>query len=449
MSESVITRPRSGTSSGGDDDRRDALLPARPQRGIGRQLRRIAGIDERLLDWIPQERHRYARLGAIILNTALMAALSMSVLLGSVDIPVWLIPPVALIWGYLILSFDGWLVASTHGVLGMAKLKIFLPRLVISVLMGAVIAEPLLLKVFGPAIHTEINAERKNEVDDYESRLKDCNPVALGAVIPDGCGDFQLNVADNPAGVRNELALASDERVKLQGQIAKINTELTKRENLARAECNGDPGPGLSNRRGEGPNCRRDRQEADRYRASSGLDARQTDLIKVNRRIDALTARDGTASTAYAAGLNTEIEKKVQQKRDGREQIGILDEDKALGALTSESLFVLVGSWLLRLLLVTIDCLPVLTKLMSRPTMYDAAVGRQLETSDRLHTKTLTRREQDDAGRVDVAMRRDEHRVRTEMAEIEDLRRGARADREADLDNQIEELAERLRNAGG
>ncbi|MDI6098170.1 DUF4407 domain-containing protein [Actinoplanes sp. NEAU-A12] len=448
MSESVITRPHSGASPGGDD-RRDPLLPAGAQHGLGRQLRRIAGVDERVLDWVPQERHRYARLGAIVLNTALMAALSMSVLLGSVDMPVWLIAPVALIWGYLILSFDGWLVASTHGVLGMARLRIFLPRLFISVLMGAVIAEPLLLKVFGPAIHTEINAQRKSEIDDYESRLKQCNPVALGAVIPEGCGDFQLNVADSPAGVRNELALADTERAKLQTLIGKINTELTKREDLARAECNGDPGPGLSNRRGEGPNCRRDRREADRYRASSGLDAHQADLIKVNRRIDVLTARDGTISTAYAQALNTEILQKVREKRDTQEQIGILDEDKALGVLTSQSLFVLIGSWLLRLLLVTIDCLPVLTKLMSRPSTYDALIGRQLDISNRLHEKTTTLHERHDAGRADVAMRRDEHRVRTEMAALEDLRRGARADREADLDNQIEELAARLRKAGG
>jgi hypothetical protein len=449
MSESVIIRPRSGASAGGGDDRREPLRPSRPQYGVGRMLRRIAGVDEVTLDWVPEERPRYARLGAIVLNTGLMAALSMSVLLQTVNISPFLVAPVALIWGYLILSFDGWLVASTHGVIGMAKLRMFLPRLVISVLMGVVIAEPLLLRVFAPAIHTEINEERKAQVDDYESRLRQCNPTTAGAAIPAGCGDFLLNVGDSPDGVRQELTLATQERAKLQTLIAGINTELTKRENLARAECNGDPGPGLSNRRGEGPNCRRDRAETDRYRASSDLDEHQADLVTLNRRIDDLTATAGTASTKYAVALNAAITTKVTEKRDSQEQIGILDEDKALGALSSQSGFVLVGSWLLRLLLVAIDCLPVLTKLMSRTTTYDALVSRQLDISNRLHDKFTTQKEQHDAGRADVAMHRNDHRVRTAMAAIDDESRDARADHEADLDRQVEELAARLRNTGG
>ncbi|MCY1141668.1 DUF4407 domain-containing protein [Actinoplanes sp. Pm04-4] len=408
----------------------------------------MAGVDEDILDWVPEERPRYTRLGAIVLNTGVMAALSMSVLLTRVDIASWLIPLVALVWGYLIVSFDGWLVASTHGVLGMAKLRIFLPRLLISVLMGAVIAEPLLLRAFAPAIHTEINESRLQQVADYESELRRCNPVE-SSTTPAGCDGFVLNVGSSPTGVRQELTLATRERDRLKTLINGINTELTRRENLARAECNGDPGPGLTNRRGEGPNCRRNRAEADRYRASSGLDRHQADLVTLNRRIDDLTGRVGSASTTYAAALNVAITDQVDQKRSSREEIGILDEDKALGVLTSQSMFVLIGSWLLRLLLIVIDCLPVLTKLMSRTTTYDALVGRQLNISNRLHDKRSAQWAQEDVGRADVAMYRNEHQTRLEKEEIDERTRKARARHEADLDNQIEDLARRLRDARG
>jgi hypothetical protein len=445
MSESVIIPPR-GAKLG--DVHQDPLRPSQPQYGVGRMLRRIAGVDEVILDWIPEERPRYARLGAIVLNTGLMSALSMSVLLQTVNISPWLIAPVALVWGYLIVSFDGWLIASTHGVVDLAKLRVFIPRLAISVLMGVVIAEPLLLRVFAPAIHTEINLERKTEVDNYESRLRECNLTTASVAIPPGCGDFLLNVGNSPAGVRQELSEATEERTRLQSLVNGINTELTKRENLARAECNGKSGTGFSGVVGEGPNCRRDRAETDRYRASSGLDAHQADLIALNRRIDGLTAADGTASTTYAQSLNATITQKVAEKRAAQEQIGILDEDKALGVLSAQSGFVLAGSWLLRLLLVAIDCLPVLTKLMSRTTTYDALVSRQLDISNRLHDKFTTQKEQHDAGRVDVARHRDEHLVRTEMATIDEQTREARADQEADLDRQIEELAARLRGSG-
>jgi hypothetical protein len=449
MSETVIIRPRDGQSPGGGDEPRQPLRPARPQYGPGRLLRRVAGVDEAILDWAPEERPRYARLGAIVLNTGLMAALSMSVLLQRVDISVWLVPPVALIWGYLILSFDGWLVASTHGIAGAARFRMFAPRLVISILMGVVIAEPLLLRVFAPAIHTEINTERKAEVDAYESRLRECNPIDVGAVVPATCGKDLLNVADNPQGVRQELALATEERTKLQTLINSINTELTKRENLARDECNGKAGTGFSGVVGEGPNCKRDRAEADRYGTSSGLVAHQSDLIELNRRIDDLTADDGKASTDYTQALNAAITAKVAEKRAAQGDIGILDEDKALGALSAQSGFVLVGSWLLRLLLVAIDCLPVLTKLMSKTTNYDVLVTRQLDSSNRLHDKHLTEQEQHDGSRSDLAIHRNDHFIRTQMASIDEQTREARADHEADLDRQIEELAERLRNNGG
>lgn len=449
MSESVIIQPQHRADDH-DPGRTEPFRPSRPEYGPGRMLRKVAGLNETILDWVPEERPRYTRLGAIVVNTAVMAAFSMAVLLKTVDIPVFFIPVVALIWGYLILSFDGWLVASTHGPhLGGAKLRAFLPRLIISFLMGAVIAEPLLLMVFAPAIHTQINEERRTSVTDYESRLKDCNAVQANAAPPAAdCTGFLLNAADSPDGVRQELVLAQAQRKTVQGTIEKINTELARREELARTECNGTKGAGLTGRSGEGPNCRRNRAEADRYRASSDLDEHQADLVAVNRRITELTAADGSATAGYTAAVNQQIADKVKEKREAQGSIGILDEDKALGTLASESMFVMVGSWLLRLLLIAIDCLPVLTKLMSRTTTYDALLGRQLDISNRLHEKSTELRERHDSDRAKVGIHRAEHRYRTAMEEINEASREARAEREAGLDDEIEALAARLRGAG-
>lgn len=448
MTETLLIRPRDGDHGDGRDDRQP-YRPARAEYGPGRALRQIAGVNETILDWVPEERPRYSRLGAIVLNTGLMAGLSMAVLLSKVDVPFVLVIPVALMWGYLILSFDGWLVASTHGVLGLAKLRIFLPRLLISILMGVVIAEPLLLWVFGPAIETEVRDQREAVVAEHEGELKECNPTSGEPPTANGCGPFLLNVANPPGSVRQELANAQAERTKLGGRIAAINTELRRREELARLECNGTKRPGTTGRVGEGPNCRRNRAEADGYKESSNLSRHEADLVAVNRRIDGLTAREGAASAAYAEAVNAEITKRVEDKRNNQDMIGILDEDRALGALSAKSGFVLVGSWLLRLLLVAIDCLPVLTKLMSRTTTYDVLLSRQLDISGRLHEKYTTEREQRDSGRVDVSILENEHRVRTEMEQIDEANRDARANREAVLDDQIETLAARLRDSGG
>jgi hypothetical protein len=446
MSETVLIRPQ-----GAEDDtvefEREPFRPAKPSRGLGYHLRQVAGINEVILDWVPEERPRYSRLGAIVINTGLMASLSMLVLLSTVNLPILLCVPVAMVWGYLILSFDGWLVASTHGTLGMARLRIFLPRLMISILMGAVIAEPLLLWIFAPDIRTEINNERTAAIGQYESTLKNCNPLS-GAAPTDiaGCTkDFILNIPGSPQTIRQDLTDANAERDKINATIDGINAELGRREDLARRECNGTPGNGLSGRLGQGPNCIRDRGEADRYRASSNLDQHQAELVAINSKIDTLNTRLNTASTTYSDAVSAGIKDKIDKKQKDPQKAGILDEDKALEALASHSAFVMVGSWLLRLLLIVVDCLPVLTKLMSRTTTYDALLSRQLDISGRLHEKYVNEREGRDTGRVNVQIERNEHEVRTQMEEIDEQTRAARADREAGLDEQIEQLAARLR----
>jgi hypothetical protein len=133
---------------------------------IGRRLRGVAGVDEEILDWVPEERARYTRLGAIVLNTGLLAGLSLATALTTfLHVSLWIVIPVALVWAYVIVSFDGWLIASTHGLLSRSKWRVFLPRLVISLLMGAIIAEPLVLWVFDPAIHKNVLDTRQAEID--------------------------------------------------------------------------------------------------------------------------------------------------------------------------------------------------------------------------------------------------------------------------------------------
>ena len=106
---------------------------------------------------MPEERARYTRLGAIVLNTGLLAGLSLATALTTfLHVSLWIVIPVALVWAYVIVSFDGWLIASTHGLLNRSKWRIFLPRLMISWLMGAAIPEPLVLWVIDPAIHKNV-----------------------------------------------------------------------------------------------------------------------------------------------------------------------------------------------------------------------------------------------------------------------------------------------------
>jgi hypothetical protein len=400
-----------------DGTHTEPFRPTPPASGLGVRLRRVVGINEAILDWVPEERPRYTWQGAIVLNTAILAGISMLILLSRTELSTWLMVPVALIWAGMIFTFDAWLVSSTHGVVGRAKLAIYLPRILISILMGAVIAEPLLLAVFAPAIHTEVNQQRKQSLDDYENRLRACNPVA-GTPAANACTDG-VNVENPLISIRNDLTRKTELRDRLAGQVRTINAELARREAVSRAECNG-----TKIRRtttgvvGEGPNCKRNRTEADRYRGSSGLDEREADITRLSRDIVALTADEASAGRTYAAAVHGTIERKMAEARNAQQRIGILDEDRALGALAATSAFVAIGSWLLRILLIVVDCLPVLTKLLGRSTTYDALLSRQSGVTDRLHQKFAAGREQRFDLQVDLEMHRNEDRYRRALEQI-------------------------------
>lgn len=445
MSESVLIRPQP------DDDTvefiRQPYRPAKPSRGVGYQLRRMTGVDEVILDWVPEERPRYAYLGAIVVNTGVMAAISMFAFTGLAGIPVLLRIPLALLWGCSIIIVDRWLISSTHGTFGAGKVWSFVPRLVISFLLGAVIAEPLVLAVFRNDIQTEINNLRTAEIGAYESRLKTCNPLS-GQAPGDTAGctrDFLLNVPGSPQTIRDDLAVVGAERATLQRTVDRINMELTRRENLARQECNGTSGSGFTGVVGVGPNCRRNRTEADDYRVSSNIVQQQKDLLAVNGKIEALTGRLNGASGTYADAVSATIRQKVDTKRAQQQEPGVLDRMRGLESLAGHSFLVFVGSLLLRLLLIVFDCLPALAKMMSRNTTYDALHSRQLDISNRLHEKGCSQREQRDSNRINVQMERDEKQTRVKLDEIEEKYRAARGRHEADLDQDIEELAARLR----
>ena len=104
----------------------------------------------------------------------------------------------ALVWAYVIVSFDGWLMASTHGLLNRSKWRIFLPRLVLSLLIGAAIAEPLVLWVFDPAVHRNVLDVRQAEVDAYAAALKECNPSSGERHADPRCESLRLPVEGAP-----------------------------------------------------------------------------------------------------------------------------------------------------------------------------------------------------------------------------------------------------------
>jgi hypothetical protein len=423
-----------------------AYRPERPDQGPGRWLRRFAGVKEDVLDWVPEERARYTRLGAIIVNTGVLAALSMLTTLGKF-ISVWwgFLLPIALLWGWVIVCIDSWLISSTHGV--SVPRWSFRVRLMLSVLIGLVIAEPLMLKVFEPAIHRQVAQDRVEERAARETGLKNCNPVPfqpLDRVALDRCRSrgLLITVTDSPASIQAELRNLTAVQASRQRALDADKTKLASLEKTAREECNGKKGSGFSGVVGQGPNCRRDREQADQFRSDSGIAQREAELTAFQTQINTKHAELSRSDTAYA----TEVDRAIKaQLPPTTGKIGLLEEEKALERLTVSNLFVFLAQLLVRALLVAVDVLPILTKKLSGTTTYDRLISRQLVTDNDLHEfDDKLRKKRDLAPKQTELMEleyAERHRTQAEAARDE----AERLQQKEDVNRKIDAMAARLR----
>lgn len=157
---------RAAQQAAGDPGRRvidpaEAPPGARPSgpawTGIGPLLVRAAGADPDLLRRLPRLRPQFEALGASVLGTALIAALSAVFAIDTVIGSVALALPAGLLWGVMIFLLDRTLITSAPaGGSVRRRLLAFVPRILFSTLLGVVIAVPLILRIFQPEIQANL-----------------------------------------------------------------------------------------------------------------------------------------------------------------------------------------------------------------------------------------------------------------------------------------------------
>jgi Domain of unknown function (DUF4407) len=374
-----------------------AYRPVLPDLGPGRWFRACAGIKEDVMDWSPAERAKYTGLGIIVLNTGCLAAFAMFTALGKiVAVPPVALIPFALIWGWIIFSVDRWLIASTHGVRGLlSRAVIFLPRLLLAILLAFTIAEPLTLRIFQNTLDSTALTTRTRELYAYQSRLQTCNPVSGQWVGSTACDGYHLSVANSPYAIQQKLATAKQQQTQLEGVIGAEEARHQNLTTIAQGECAGTAGAGMSGSAGEGARCKADWKAASAYAKQSGLAGKQAQLSKLQATITTLIQQTGAAGVTYGGELHQAITTAVDTRRkEQAKQIGIIEEWDALELLSSQSTFVFFGHWLLVLVMMALDCLPVLAKLMSEASTYDELISEERASDERIHATDLRFREE-------------------------------------------------------
>lgn len=370
--------------------------PVRPDHGPGRWFRMCAGIKEDVMDWSPAERAKYTGLGIIVLNTGCLAAFAMFTALSTIiSAPAFALVPLALVWGWIIFSVDRWLIASTHGVRGMSRVLIFIPRLLLAILLAFTIAEPLTLRIFQNTLDSTAQTTRTEKLDQYQSQLQTCNPVTGQWVSSAACVGYHLTVANPPYAVQQKLITAKQQQAQLESVIGTEEAQEHQLTSIAQGECAGTAGTSMTGTAGYGPRCKADWAAVHAYAQQTGLATKQTLLAGLQASIAGMNQQASAAQQTYGSQLHTTITSAVDTKRqDQAKQIGIIEEWDALELLSSQSTFVFFGHWLLVLVMMALDCLPVLAKLMSEGSTYDELIAEERASDERVQATDLRFREE-------------------------------------------------------
>ena len=347
----------------------DASTTEQPGSGrlrLARRLRTLTGVDEDLLATVRYERSKYTALGGVVLGTSVIAAFSMwnfaTEALGRVS-ALALIPTV--IWMLFVLNLDRWLITPQAN--ARRRVGPLLLRLTIALFLGAVVAEPLVLRIFATAVEERITDDRNRAVDQLRSDLVRCNPVPsrTASTTPAGCDRYILSFVSTPGGQADELAVLRSDADALQKRVDQDTKTLGALDTEVRDECRQlirNASTGLLQRTSE---CLRLREKAKDYRSTHRTEENERRLAAMNGRISKIEGKLTTSRGTFLKARASRIEQRIAQERAKQKEIGVLERMRTLDELASGNGVLFAGIWLVRALFVLLDALPVMVKFLS------------------------------------------------------------------------------------
>ncbi|MEU0521265.1 DUF4407 domain-containing protein [Streptosporangium sp. NPDC006007] len=412
---------------------------------LGRRLRILAGADEGILDQVPLERTRHVGLGGVVLGTAVVAAVSMwfalSQVLGAPHIGL-LIPTV--IWLLIVLNLDRWLVSTVTSI-WQQRVMLLVPRLLVAGVLGIIIAEPLVLRVFETAVVQHVVDGRQAALNSERDLLLACNPQTPGeAPKSRECGNARLLAYGAEADVAR-LSELEDDAERLRKQIRADKARSAWLFDRATDECVGRKTGVTSGQRGDGQFCKRFTREAKAWSSRSGLPGNQRTLRSLEDRISALRGPLADKQADFGQRVEDRIQERLASLPGRDDPVGLLERMRALHEITAENPYLFGASWLFRIFLVLIDCLPVLVKLMGGTTAYDRMVDQATRTREKVHEKRLQLDADARIGELELQGYREAEERRRQRQLIEIAGKGADAEARATVEKMVRQRTEELR----
>ncbi|MGY2082307.1 DUF4407 domain-containing protein [Blastococcus sp. SYSU DS0539] len=345
---------------------------------FGDGLAVLAGARPDVLAAAPGARPRFVALGGVLLSTGALAAVSAAFAVA-MALGVWwpLAVLVGLGWGAVVVNLDRMLlVGMAHDSSLKRNLAMAVPRVGLALVLGVVVATPLTLQVFHKEIDAEIVVMQAEAADAHRQTLEADTRFA-------GLPELEERIAAQEAivasGGASDAGLAAVRDAVTTKQAALDSATALSLELDAKAQCEldgtcgtGDAGTGQAYAQAR---AAADAQAAVVTTARSELDAAVAAVGAAEGRSAQLATSSLDGDRAELTRLTAELDR-LQAAFDAQNEGsgGILLRLEALDRLGDENGTLAAAQFMLSLLFMCVEVLPVLMKLLlnfSPPTAYD------------------------------------------------------------------------------
>ncbi|HEY3946188.1 MAG TPA: DUF4407 domain-containing protein [Solirubrobacteraceae bacterium] len=338
----------------------------------------MSGAVPEVLEQCPTESKKFAATGGVVLVAATLATLSMGFTIhdflhASMIIAVIL----GLGWGAAIMTFDRWLLMSIRRQrIWWLTIMMAIPRVVLAVIVGMVVAKPLVLRAFTHEVNRQVHIDKGQQLGQDRERLKsEFNPIEK----------LKAEKAEQQAALESNHtseSLAAEPRYQaIVGELH--NAENLEREDQRRATCELEGKCGTS-KQGAGPVFHKKKEVAE---------SASTRVAEIRERLNAFEQeRAGTEqgevkkkhefSSKRLKVVDAELERlegergksEAKYVTESRESPGLLDRIEALDRLTAHNAGMRNLANLIWYLILAIDSLPAFVKTMmslGEPSSYE------------------------------------------------------------------------------
>jgi len=399
----------------------------------------LSGVDRDALSHCERERNKFVAMGGTVLTTAALATLAATFTIHEfLHAPLFFAVILGLGWGFAIMNLDRWLLVSirrqdsTWKTIGMAT-----PRVLLAVLIGAVIAHPLVLRVFDKEISAQATRDKAQSLSDGREEIRE-QYVAIPALDQEAKAlRAELTDVDSGAAV-----VGAPEYQEADGELQQLEKKAANAQHAALCELDGRCG---TDRRGAGPAYDEKKRVADELAAQVAAQRARVEAIR--GRLLETESRQADRTRQSQQRNVAGVEAKLRQLKQDRKKalvelkdeyngpIGLLDRVEALDNLTWERPSMLGIEILLFLFILAIDTMPAITKVLmsvGKPGLYET-VQLELEAADVIGLKRQTEAHAE-ASRIEAELVVDEAETRQRlMKEVQDdlVKQAAEAMREA------------------